>query len=461
MGRLARRGAGMAMLRTLSILLSLLVPAHTIKSPDCGGILTPSGLKYLAEVSKPHAESVLRQDLMAQPTPDPSVTSPSSRNQINSVKVDDFSLTLVPDTGMRLSIDVDLGITSAPSTTKEMQLSILADLHVEMNPEGNLELVTSACKPTLEELQSTEEMDSTSSGSDVDKQINVEKICLEVSKLLLFPNERLMSLAAPFPITPSCQVRYVPLAAPMYSEQGIIISLQTTFQVSGTAIPLPVSPVPFSMPEPASSSPSHLTLAFSEHFYTSLFFALEMSGAFNTTILSPLTTATLAEKITQMGSLFQEDLPVVLQVATRSSPRVVLEEGKAILKLFLTAQIGAVSSVFQSFLSVNVDASARLHLSVTDTRMIISAAAIEDIELSLAASDVGPVLAALLEELFLPTIREEVLAQINVVLREGVFLPHIASFTYTDVNVTIHKDYVLIPCNLQLEARTGEATTLG
>ncbi|NXM36003.1 TENP protein, partial [Oxyruncus cristatus] len=442
----------------LSILLSLLVPAHTTRSPNCGGVLTPSGLKYLAEVSKPHAESVLRQDLMAPPAPDPSLTSPS-RNQINSVKVDEFSLTLIPDTGMRLSIDVDLGITSAPSTTKEMQLSILADLHVEMNPEGNLELVTSACKPTLEELQSTEEMDRsaprTSSGSDVDKQINVEKICLEVSKLLLFPNERLMSLAAPFPITPSCQVRYVPLAAPMYSEQGIIISLQTTFQVSGTAIPLPVSPVPFSMPEPASSSPSHLTLAFSEHFYTSLFFALEMAGAFNTTILSPLTTVTLAEKITQMGSLFQEDLPVVLQAATRSSPHVVLEEGKAILKLLLAAQIGAVSPVFQSFLSVNVDVSARLHLSVTDTRMMISAVAIEDIELSLAASDVGPVLAALLEELFLPTIREEVLARINVVLRGGVFLPHIASFTYTDVNVTVHKDYVLIPCNLQLEARTG------
>ncbi|NXO06268.1 TENP protein, partial [Oriolus oriolus] len=442
----------------LSILLSLLVPAHTTRSPDCGGILTPSGLRYLAEVSKPHAESVLRQDLMAPPAPDPSPISPS-RNQIISVKVDKFSLTLIPDTGMRLSIEVDLGITSAPPTTKEMRLSILADLHVEMNPEGNLELVTSDCKPTLEEVQSTEETDRSaphkSSGSDVDKQINVEKICLEVSKLLLLPNERLMSLAAPFPITPSCQVQYLPLAAPMYSEQGIIISLQTTFQVAGTVIPLPVSPVPFSMPEPASSSPSHLILAFSEHFYTSLFSALEQSGALNVSLLSSLTTATLAERITQMGSLFQEDLPVVLQAVTRSSPHVALEEDKAIVKLFLTAQIGAGSSLFQSFLSVNVDVTARLHLSVTDTRMIISVAAVEDIELSLASSDVGPVLAALLEELFLPTIREEVPAQINVVLRQGVFLPHIASFTYTDVNITIHKDYVLIPCNLQLEARAG------
>ncbi|NXK86583.1 TENP protein, partial [Formicarius rufipectus] len=381
-----------------------------------------------------------------------------SRNQINTVKVDEFSLTLIPDTGLRLSIDVDLGITSAPSTTKEMQLSILADLHVEMNPDGNLELVTSACKPTLEELQSTEDMDRsdprTSSVSDVDKQINIEKICLEVSKLLLFPNERLMSLAAPFPITPTCQVRYVPLAAPMYSEQGIIISLQTTFQVAGTAIPLPVSPVPFSMPEPTSSSPSHLTLAFSEHFFTSLFFALEMDGAFNMTILGWLLCPEVTLLLCQMGSLFQEDLPVVLQSTTRSSPHVVLEEGKAILRLFLTAQIGAVSPVFQSFLSVNMDVSARLHVSITDTRMIISAVAIEDIELSLAASDVGPVQAALLKELFLPTIREELLAQINAVLRGGVFLPHIVSFTYSDVNVTIHKDYVLIPCNLQLEART-------
>lgn len=40
-----------------------------------------------------------------------------------------------------------------------MRLSILADIHVEMNPEGNLELVTSACKPTMEEMQSTEEME--------------------------------------------------------------------------------------------------------------------------------------------------------------------------------------------------------------------------------------------------------------------------------------------------------------
>ncbi|NWU03652.1 TENP protein, partial [Urocynchramus pylzowi] len=442
----------------LGILLSLLVPAHATRSPDCGGILTPSGLRYLADVSKPHAESVLRRDLMAPPAPAPSPASPS-RNQITSVKVDKFSLTLIPDTGMRLSIEVDLGITSAPSTTKEMRLSILADLHVDMNPEGNLELVTSDCKPTLEEVQSTEETDRSaphkSSGSDVDKQINIEKICLEVSKLLLFPNERLMSLAAPFPITPSCQVQYLPLAAPMYSEQGIIISLQTTFQVAGTVIPLPVSPVPFSMPEPASSSPSHLILAFSEHFYTSLFSALEESGALNVSLLSSLTTATLAERITQMGSLFQEDLPVVLQAVTRSSPHVVLEEDKAIVQLFLTAQIGAGSSLFQSFLSVNVDVTARLHLSVADTRMIISVAAVDDIELSLATSDVGPILAALLEELFLPTIREEVPAQINKVLRQGVFLPHIASFTYTDVNITIHKDYVLIPCNLQLEARTG------
>uniref|UniRef100_A0A8C3DNY1 BPI fold containing family B member 2 n=1 Tax=Corvus moneduloides TaxID=1196302 RepID=A0A8C3DNY1_CORMO len=418
----------MAMLCTLSIFLSLLVPAHTTRSPDCGGILTPSGLRYLAEVSKPHAESSV---LVSQHLP-----FCSSRNQIISVKVDKFSLTLIPDTGMRLSIEVDLGTTSAPSTTKEMRLSILADLHVDMNPEGNLELVTSDCKPTLEEVQSTE-------GVTEDRSI-----CLEVSKLLLFPNERLMSLAAPFPITPSCQVQYLPLAAPMYSEQGIIISLQTTFQVAGTVIPLPVSPVPFSMPEPVSSSPSHLILAFSEHFYTSLFSALEESGALNVSLLSSLTTATLAERITQMGSLFQEDLPVVLQAVTRSSPHVALEEDKAIVKLFLTAQIGAGSSLFQSFLSVNV-------VSVEAHRAWEACAASVDIELSLAASDVGPVLAALLEELFLPTVREEVPAQINVVLRQGVFLPHIASFTYTDVNITIHKvrnkTFKLLPAVLDLK----------
>ncbi|NXI50335.1 TENP protein, partial [Chloroceryle aenea] len=438
----------------LSILLSLLVPAHLSRSPDCGGIVTPSGLSYFAEVSKPHAEIVLRQELMDPTEPDVFLSSPKpSRNQIKSVEVIDLSLSLIPDTGLRLSMDVDLGVSPAPSTTKVMRLSIVADLRAEMNAEGSLELVTSACKPTLEEKQSTEE--SKSSSSEVDKEINVDKICLEVSKLLLSPNERLISLTTPFPITTSCQVQYLPLAAPVFSEQGITISLQTTFQVSGMAIPLPVSPVPFSMPEPVSSSSSHLTLAFSEHFYTSLFFALEMTGAFNMTILSPLTTATIAQRITQMGSLFQEDFPVVLQAVFRSSPRVVLEEGKAALKLFLTIHVGAVSPAFQSFLSINVDTSAGLQLGVASTKMKISAAAIDDIELSLAASDVGPVAAGLLEELFLPTIRAEIPAQVNAVLSEGVFLPHVSGFTYTDVSVIIHKDYVLVPCNLEIQERIG------
>ncbi|KFQ52179.1 Protein TENP, partial [Pelecanus crispus] len=267
------------------------------------------------------------------------------------------------------------------STTKVMRLSILADLHVEMNPKGNLELATSACKPTVEEMQSTEEVERStphkSSSSEADKEINLDKICLEVSKLLLLPNEQLISLTALFPVTPSCQVQYLPLAAPVFSDQGITISLQTTFQVAGMAIPLPVSPVPFSMPKTASSSPSHLTLAFSEHFYTSLFFALETAGAFNMTIPSLLTTATVAQKITQMGSLYQEDLPVVLQAVFRSSPQVVLEEGKAALKLFFTIHAGAGSPAFQSFVSVNVDMSAGLRIGVADTRMTISAAVIE------------------------------------------------------------------------------------
>ncbi|NWT45464.1 TENP protein, partial [Chroicocephalus maculipennis] len=431
----------------LSILLSLLVPAHATRSPDCGGILTPSGLSYCKSgprMSHAASREGRQQRLSVR------------RNQVTSVTVAELTLTLIPDAGLRLSIDVDLGITPAPSTTKVMRLSILSDLHVEMNPEGNLEMVTSACKTSMEEMQSTEEMESKSSSSDVEKDINVDKICLEVSKLLLLPNEQLMSLTAQFPVTPSCQVQYLPLAAPMFSEQGITISLQTTFQVVGMAIPLPVSPVPFSMPEPATSSPSHLTLAFSEHFYTSLFFALEMAGAFNMTI--PVSRASEGNNPPlprQMGSLFQEDLPVTLQAVFRSTPRVVLEEGKAALKLFLTAHVGAGSPAFQNFLSVNVDMTAGLLLSVTDTRMMISAAGIEEVELSLAASDVGPVPAALLEELFLPTIRVEVPAQMNVVLSEGIFLPHISSFTYTDVNVVIHKDYVLVPCNLKLQVRPG------
>ncbi|NXF47384.1 TENP protein, partial [Oceanites oceanicus] len=437
----------------LSILLSLLVPAQAARSPDSAGIITPLGLSY--RNSRGLHTSLCRR-----------LRFSSSRDQLSSIKVAELALSLIPYSGLRLNVDVDLGITPTPSTTEVMRLSILAELHMEMNPEGNLEMVTSTCKPSLE-MQSTEEMERSTPrfsfhhlGNRGKEETEAQaflgrKLCLEISKFLYFPNEQLVSMTVPLPVTPSCQVQYLPLAAPMFSEQGVVISLQTTFQVAGMAIPLPVSPVPFSIPELPSSSPFHFVLAFSEHFYTSLFFALEMAGAFNMTLPSPLTTAAMAQNITQMGSLFQEDQAVTLQAVFRSTPRVVLEEDKAALKLFLTVHVGAGSSAFQSFLSVNADMSAGLLLSASERRMTISAAVIEDVELSLAASDVGPVPAALLEELFLPTIREEVPAQINAVLSEGVFLPHVTNFIYVDVNVTIHKDYVLVPCNLQLQVGSG------
>ncbi|NXP79232.1 TENP protein, partial [Ramphastos sulfuratus] len=427
----------------LSLLLSLLVPAQPNRSPDCGGILTPSGLSYFAEVSKPHTEAVLRQQLVADSDLFASSSKPS-RKQVSSVNVSRLALALVPHAGLRLSIDADLGISSAPPASKVVKkLSILADLHVEMNLEGNMELVTSSCKPTLEGTGSSTE--------EVERWSLSFAICLEVAKLLLSPNERLFSLTTQFPVTPSCQVQYVPLAVPMFSEQGIIISLQTTFQVAGIPIPLPVSPVPFSMPEPGSSSPSHLILAFSEHFYTSLFFALEIAGAFNMTLLSPLTTNTMAQKIPQMGSLFQEDVPVILQAVFRSSPRVELEEGRAALKLFLTIHVGASPAAFQSFLSVSVVSVPWRCGHMPGVPQELAKCALG----ARRALGTCPVRDAVLEEMFLPTIGREVPAQLNEVLSEGIFLPHISGFTYTDLSVAIHRDYVLVPCNLRLQERLG------
>ncbi|NXA34350.1 TENP protein, partial [Eudromia elegans] len=443
----------------LGIVLGLLAAALATKAPDCGGILTPSGLSY-REYGRTgraprgrDAKGFTHQAPLTQP------------NQIDSVKVADLSLSLLPDAGLRLSIDADLGVVTAPSTSKVVRLSILADLQVERNPEGNLELTTSACKPTMEEMQSTEEVERSTprAGSGSCRAavppcapappLPVPQVCVEVSRLLVLPNQQLASLSAQLPVTPSCQVQYVPLAAPVISEQGVTVSLQTTFLVAGVALPLPASPTPFTMPEAASASAAHLTLALSTHFYTSFFFALDTVGAFNMTLAVSARSEAGADQL--IGSVFQEDQPVVLRVAFRSSPWVVLEEGRALLKLFLAAHVGVGSPELQSVLSVNVDMTAGLLLSVADVRMMVSAAAIEDMELSLAASDVGPVPAALLEELLVPALRDGVLAQMNEVLSEGIYLPHASNFVYTDANVIIHKDYVLIPCNLKLQPRTG------
>lgn len=103
-------------------------------------------------------------------------------------------------------------------------------------------------------------------------------ISLQVSPHFPALTDQLQSLEGLLPLSPTAlkHLKFI---------FSLPVLLQTTFQVAGEAIPLPVSPVPFSMPEPASSSTSHLILAFSEHFYTSLFSALEESGALNVSLL--------------------------------------------------------------------------------------------------------------------------------------------------------------------------------
>ncbi|NXC44520.1 TENP protein, partial [Penelope pileata] len=439
----------------LGTLLGLLGPVQTFRAPDCGGILTPLGLSYIAEVSKPYVEMALGRDLVAPAASALLLGSPQpSGHRITSVKAVDLSLSLIPEAGLQLDIELELGIAALLAAPRLLTLSIQADLHVDLGPDGNLQLLAPACRASVG-ARSTKEAESKSSSSSLGREVDINKLCLNISKMLLFPNEQLISLTALLPVTPSCQLQYVPLAVPVFSEQGIALSLQATFRAGGVAVPVPVSPVPFSMPEAATSSPAHLVLALSEHFYSSLFFTLERAGAFNITIPSPLSTAALAQQITQVGSLYPEDLPVMLRAELRSSPRVVLEEDRAALKLFLAVHIGAGSPDFQSFLSMSADVTTGLRLGITDTRMMISAATIEDAELSLAASNVGLVPAALLEELFLGTLCTQVPAWMDEVLRDGIHLPHTSGITYSDVSVAIHKDYVLVPCNLRLRAAPG------
>ncbi|NXJ16594.1 TENP protein, partial [Odontophorus gujanensis] len=424
----------------LGALLALLAPVRTNRAPDCGGILTPLGLRYC----KYAASSLQRRILGQEQHRAPYTHVSSSRDRITSVKVVDLRLSLIPEAGVRLGIEVELGIAPLRAMPTLARLSIQADLHVDLGPDGNLQLLTSACRPTVH-TRSTGQVERSALG------FPEHRLCLDVSKLLLFPNEQLISLTALLPVTPSCQLQYLPLAVPVFSKQGIALSLQTTFQVAGAAVPVPVSPVPFSMPELESASTSHLILALSEHFYTSLYFTLERAGAFNMTIPSMLTTATLAQKITQVGSLYPEDLPIMLSTVLRSSPRVMLEEGRAALKLFLTVHVGAGTPDFQSFLSVSVDVTTGLQLSVSDTRMMISTAVIDILPFPLESTlPRFPPQAALLEEMFLAPVCQQVPAWMDDVLREGVHLPHLSLFTYTDVSVVIHKDYVLVPCNLKL-----------
>ncbi|XP_019355870.1 protein TENP [Alligator mississippiensis] len=454
----------------LGLVLSVLVSACVASSADCEARINQAALDYVSRVAKVENEIPLEKALAAISIPDLStVPQKLTGIRIKSVNLLNLSTTLQPGAGLQMTADLDLGLWGQlmdAAMEMTVKVSIRAEIHARLNSEKNIELSISACKTIVGGITPGSKKGSLQS---VLKELRAhihaalaEKACLQISTIVLRQNSKIARATDKLPLLAEGQIQYVPLSAPVFARKWINLPLQTTFFFGEQEIPIPPSQAPFALPEQAADSSSHVTIGLSQEFYNNFFLALQTAGAFNLTIQSELTTASLAQQGAkqQVSTQYPKPLALVLAVVFPKPPAVVLNEGEAVVVLFPTIQIGVQNPGFQVLLSLDVEMTASLQVAADNVKMMLSLEEEGNFTLSVASSKVGAVEGDQLKELFGDVIQKEILARMNELLRDGISLPHLSLiFNYVDTSVAIHKGYVLIPVNLEYIEGEGQQAT--
>ncbi|XP_019395327.1 PREDICTED: protein TENP-like [Crocodylus porosus] len=379
-------GAAMVRICALGLFLSMLFSACIASSADCGARINQAALDYVSQVAKAENEIPLKKVLAAISIPDLStVPQKLTGIHIKSVNLLNLSTSLQPGAGLQMTTDLDLGLRGQlMDAMMEMtvKVSIRAEIRARLTSEKNIELSISACKTIvggitlgskkgslqsmLKELKAhihtalaeKGAINCLESGDGSMSSLPITAL-LRCVFLLMFPWARWL-VADKLPLLAEGQIQYVPLSAPVFASKWINLPLQTTFFFGGQEIPIPHSQAPFTLPEQADDSSSHVTIGLSQEFYNNLFLALQLARAFNLTIQD------------QVSSQYPKPLALVLAVVFPKPPTVVLKEGEAVAVLSPTIKIGVQNPGFQVLLSLDVEMTTRLQVAADNVKMILS-----------------------------------------------------------------------------------------
>ncbi|KAM6321200.1 BPI fold-containing family C protein-like [Aegotheles albertisi] len=456
-----------------SLLVLSLLSVHLNANPGLKVRITQKGLEYAKEVGL----EILKQNMEKEHFPDLSgyekyglgnVKYNISRIHITAVEFPGASISLIPETGIKLvignaslTIDMNWNIRtwmfkdSGRSTVYISKVFVTAIFSTPLDNTGHPSISLTSCRTT---------------SGDIDIKLNgkrgflhnffikylkkpihrslVTNSCPNIRSGIQLIDEDLRSLNVLMPIDDLAEVDYSLNSLPAVFRPFIDLDLKGIVYPAGNHTGPPYAAAPFIIPD---QSDSMLYLAFSEYFFQTSSFAYYTAGAFNITIAEEtcsyynISTEIFGSIIPEVAKYSVTPYPVMMKLMATEIPIISLEQDSFMVEIQGSMEVFAVlpDSTTQSLFTMNVTANTSIALNIFDQKLMGSLC-LNRLQFSLAHSNVGFFEISLLENILSYILQTEVIPSANAKLSKGFPLPNLAKLTLTRPHITIAQGYMLI-----------------
>ncbi|XP_023280522.1 bactericidal permeability-increasing protein-like [Seriola lalandi dorsalis] len=463
-------------------ILVALISTTSSKNPGVKVKLTQKGIEYGRQLGMASIQQKLKTikipDMSGKQRVSPigKVRYSLSNIQIVNVALPQSGVTLVPGTGVRLSIgnanlslrgrwrvkylriikdrgSFDLSVTG---------LGIGTSIAVKSDERGRPAVSAVNCAATVSSVRVKFHGGASWLYNLFKKFINralqktVQKqMCPLVANAISDLNPQLQTLNVLAKVDKHAEIEYSMVASPTVTSSSLDLSLKGEFYNIGRHQEPPFSPVAFSLPPQINNM---LYMGMSSFTVNSAGFVYNRAGILTLSItddmipkISPirLSTGTFGTFIPEIRRRFP-GLMVKLQVKTVKDPVVTFEPNNATIQVTGSVTAFAIqpNSTLTPLFVLNLDTSVSTKLFVSGMTLAGSVS-LNKMALTLGTSYVGQFQVSSLSSILSVVLRLVVIPQVNVQLAKGYPLPAIGKMKLVNTQVQVLKDYMLIGTDVQ------------
>ncbi|XP_044297000.1 BPI fold-containing family C protein [Varanus komodoensis] len=397
--------------------------------------------------------------------------------RVNDVEFPNTSVSLIPGTGIKLSVNEASAIVSAEWRAKTWissrssgrlmvfisGVSIVAVASASQDETGRPMLLLESCQGKVHEVNI--QLDETASwsyrmlSSFLKRPLRnslSSNLCPSIDSEIQRLNNELKQHQTQNQIDEFAVIDYSLAKAPAVFSSSITLDLKGTVYPVGKVTEPPIKPAPFTLPETMDCM---FYIGVSEYFFQSASLAYFTCGAFNASTADELssyfkvTTDTLGSILPTVADRYAEPLPVMMNIVATAAPVIHLHNASFRLELAASVEMLAVlpNSTTQSMFTLNI--TARTHASLTIfEKNLVPALCLHSFQLSLVHSRVGFFKVSLLENFFSYILRSGVIPAANAKLKEGFPLPLLDKMILVNPAVTVHQGYLLISTDVSYKS---------
>ncbi|XP_042550698.1 BPI fold-containing family B member 2 [Dipodomys spectabilis] len=450
----------------LGLLLALLPMVHTTL-PDAMVRLNKAALSYVSDIGKAPLERALQVPVPNFLDRSGKVLQPISI-QIPEIHVSSLHLKLMAGFGVHVSAMANFTIQILrASEPLEMLLPVvlLADVRVAQASIGTPEVEVSSCFSLFSPASVLAGRNSSSPALLVLVQKHIQaalrnKLCLRISSLVQDLNVHLGTLIGLTPVGPESQIRYSMANVPLITSDSISLEVKAVLFLLGKPMAPPLDAASFLLPWPVDTMGAMATVTLSQQLFDYALLLMQKAGTLNLDITGQLSsddnllsTSTLGQLIPEVAHLFPQPKPLVLKVQLGAKPMLTLHTNNATLRLQPLVDVLATSSnsAFQSLFSLDVVVNLKLQFSVSKMKLRGTASMLGDVQISVAASNVGSIEMDQIHTLMCTVFEKPLLYHLNAILGIGVGLPSMVDLHYASPEVSVHEGYVVISSGLSYQ----------